>query len=273
MNFAFNYSEKSLVRVAYSKTVNRPVFRELAPFNFYDFDRNANLYGNPDLRTADIHNVDLRWENYPSKNESISLAVFYKHFNNPIESEIIGGSNIIYTYRNAMSAKNFGVELELKKSFEDVTSNSFFSKFSVVLNAAAISSTVDLGNVANQQKERAMQGQSPYIINTGLNYNHPETGWQFNLSHNVFGKRIYAVGDLDQNATQYEMPRHQLDFTMSKELGNRWQVKFGVQDILNAPYKLTQDSNRDEEINDADEPISYFKTGQYVSFGLSFKVY
>mgnify|MGYP003577436513 FL=1 len=118
-----------------------------------------------------------------------------------------------------------------------------------------------------------MQGQSPYIINAGLNYNDYDKGWQFNLSYNVFGKRIFAVGDLDQNATQYEMPRNQLDFTMSKALGTHWEIKFGNQDILNAPYKLTQDSNRDKEINHGDEPISYFKTGQYLSLGVNFKVY
>ena len=273
VNFAFNYSQKSLIRVAYSKTVNRPVFRELAPFNFYDFDRNSNLYGNPDLITANIHNVDLRWENYPSKNESISVALFYKYFIDPIESEIIGGSNIIYTYRNAVSARNYGVEFEARKSFQEMTSNNFLNKLSVVLNAALISSTVDLGDVSNQEKERAMQGQSPYIINAGLNYSDYDRGWQFNVSYNVFGKRIFAVGDLDQNATQYEMPRNQLDFTMSKAFGRHWEIKFGVQDILNAPYKLTQDSNRDEEINHVDEPISYFKTGQYVSFGVNFKMY
>ena len=101
----------------------------------------------------DIHNVDLRWENYPSKNESISVALFYKYFIDPIESEIIGGSNIIYTYRNAVSATNFGVEFEARKSFQEMTSNNFLNKLSVVLNAALISSEVDLGDVANQEKE------------------------------------------------------------------------------------------------------------------------
>jgi TonB-dependent receptor len=273
LNMSYNYTEKSLVRLAYGKTVNRPVFRELAPFNFYDFDRNANLFGNPNLTTADIHNVDLRWENYPSKNENISVGVFYKYFINPIESELIGGSNIIYTYRNAESAETFGAEIETRKSFSGLTNSAFVDKFSVVLNAAIIHSRVDLGNVSNQEKERAMQGQSPYIFNAGLNYIDPASGWQFNASYNIFGKRIYAVGDLDQNATQYEMPRNQIDLTISKNFSERWEVKFGVQDLLNAPYRLTQDSNRDKEINSIDEPISYFKMGQYMSLGVTFKVY
>lgn len=273
LNVAYNYTEKSLVRLAYGKTVNRPVFRELAPFNFYDFDRNANLYGNPNLTTADIHNVDLRWENYPTKNENISIGVFYKYFVNPIESELIGGSNIVYTYRNAVSAETFGAEIETRKSFSGLTNSAFVDKFSVVLNAALIHSRVDLGDVGNQEKERAMQGQSPYIFNAGLNYSDPQSGWQFNASYNIFGKRIYAVGDLDQNATQYELPRNQVDLTISKNFSERWEIKFGVQDLLNSPYRLTQDSNRDKEINSIDEPISYFKMGQYMSLGVTFKVY
>jgi hypothetical protein len=141
------------------------------------------------------------------------------------------------------------------------------------LNAAVIRSRVDLGDVGNQEKERAMQGQSPYIFNAGLNYNDPNTGWQFNASYNIFGKRIFAVGDLDQNATQYEMPRNQVDLTVSKNIAQRWEVKLGVQDLLNAPYRLTQDSNRDKKINAVDEPISYYRMGQYVSLGVTFKVY
>ncbi|MEJ7643021.1 MAG: carboxypeptidase-like regulatory domain-containing protein [Chryseolinea sp.] len=273
LNLTYNYSEKSLMRIAYGKTVNRPVFRELAPFNFYDFDRNANLYGNPELTTADIHNVDLRWEHYPSTNESISLGAFYKYFIDPIESELIGGSNIIYTYRNAVSATNYGIEFEARKSLSELTSNNFLNKLSVVLNAAWIASEVDLGDVDNQEKKRAMQGQSPYIVNAALNYNNLESGLQFSVAYNVFGKRIYAVGDLDQNATQYEMPRDQLDFTISKQIANRWEIKLGIQDILNAPYRLTQDSNRDRKIDSNDEPISNFRTRQYFSLGVTFKVY
>jgi TonB-dependent receptor len=273
LNVAYNLSDKNLIRLAYSKTINRPVFRELAPFNFYDFDRNANIYGNKDLKTADIHNVDLRWENYPSKSESISFGVFYKYFQNPIETELVGGSNLIYTYRNASSARNFGAEVEIRKSFETLFASSFLKNFSVMLNAAVIDSEIDLGNVTNQEQKRAMQGQSPYIINAGLNYNDFESGWQANVSYNVFGKRIFAVGDLDQNATQYEMPRNQIDLTVSKSFSEKVELKFGIQDILNQKYRLIQDSDRSKSINDIDEPIQNYKPGQYITLGVTYKIY
>lgn len=273
MNLAYNLNEKNLVRIAYSKTVNRPVFRELAPFNFYDFDRNANVYGNRDLVTADIHNVDLRWENYPSKSESISIGLFYKYFINPIEQELVGGSNLIYTFRNAESAKSLGAEIEVRKSFDSFVSSTFLKKFSVLLNAAVIKSEVDLGDVENQERKRAMQGQSPYIINAGINYNDIETGWQANVSYNVFGKRIFAVGDLTQNATQYEMPRNQVDLTISKTFSEKVELKVGVQDVLNQKYRLTQDSDRNKKITGIDESITNYKPGQYVTIGVTYKLY
>jgi hypothetical protein len=116
-----------------------------------------------------------------------------------------------------------------------------------------------------------MQGQSPYIFNTNLFYTNNDNGWQVNVSHNIFGKRIYAVGDLDDNATQYEMPRHQLDATISKEIG-KLEVKFGIQDILNSPYKIKQDSDRNSKITDVDEDISTYRLGQYVSLGFTYRI-
>lgn len=279
MNLSYNVSDKNLVRIAYSKTVNRPIFREIAPFNYYDFDRNANFIGEPSLKIADIHNVDLRWERYPSKSENISVGVFYKYFKNPIESRLLQGSNLIYSFINAESATSYGAEIEMRKSLDALTNSSFIDKFTVLLNGALIKSHVTLPSIAsNQEKDRAMQGQSPYVINASLMYNDVESGLQWNIAYNVFGKRIYAIGDYNEqsgtalNPTQYEMPRHQLDFTVSKELRPHFEVKFGIQDILNQKYRLIQDSNSDKKITGFDDPIQTFKPGQYITLGVTYKM-
>ena len=270
-NLSYNLSEKSLIRIAYGKTVNRPVLRELAPFNFYDFDRNANFYGNPKLNIATIDNIDLRWEHYPSKNETVMVGAFYKNFHSPIELVLTGGSNLLYTYNNAQSARSMGAEIEIRKSLSDLTSSAFVEKISVLFNAAWINSQINLGNVVNQARRRPMQGQSPYIFNAGIYYNDFERGWQVNLSENIFGPRIYAVGD-DLNATQFELPRHQLDLTVSKEFTDRWETKFGIQDILNQGMRIKQDTDGDISLNGKTDPIQKFKTGQYISLGLTYKM-
>ncbi len=267
-NLSYSFSEKSLVRVAYSKTVNRPVFRELAPFSYYDFDRNADIRGSADLVTAKIDNVDLRWELYPSSSESISLGVFYKHFKDPIEQYLSPGSNLIYSYTNADFATNYGVEAELRKSLDGATGSNFINRLTFVFNGALIKSKIQLpASLDNLDSDRAMQGQSPYVVNTSLYYNDFETGFQAAIQYNVFGKRIYAVGDKDLNATQYEMPRNQIDLTISKVLSQHFELKFGIQDLLNQRYRLVQDSNRDKKITSVDESIQTSRRGQYTTLG------
>ncbi|MFM7430332.1 MAG: TonB-dependent receptor domain-containing protein, partial [Flammeovirgaceae bacterium] len=280
VNLSYNFSEKTLVRLAYSKTVNRPVFRELAPFNYYDFDRNANTYGYDSLKIADIHNVDLRWEKYPSASENISFGIFYKQFINPIESRLQQGSNIIYTFINAETATSFGAEVDFRKSLDGLTESGFVDKLSLVFNAAVIKSMVTLpARASNQDKERAMQGQSPYVINAGLLYNNTERGLQVNVAYNVFGKRIFAIGDFNQqsgialNPTQYEMPRNQIDLTISKDFGRKFNAKLGIQDILNEKYQLIQDTNSDKQITSFDDPIQVYRPGQYITFGVTYKVW
>jgi TonB-dependent receptor len=271
-NLSYEISEKMMLRIAYSKTVNRPVFRELAPFNYYDFDRNADIFGNKDLKTAKIDNIDLSWEIYPSKPEKISLGVFYKRFKDPIEQYLSPGSNLRYGYTNADNATTYGVEAEVRKSFENIPS-AFINKLSVVLNGSLIKSKISLpASLSNLESNRAMQGQSPYVANASLFYNNPEKGLQMGVAYNVFGKRIFAVGDKDSNPNQYEMPRQQIDITITKQLSDRFELKFGIQDLLNQKYRLVQDSNRDNKITSVDETIQSYRWGQYTTLGVTWKL-
>ncbi len=116
-----------------------------------------------------------------------------------------------------------------------------------------------------------MQGQSPYILNASLFYNDTEHGMQVSLMYNVIGARIYAVGDRDQNPNQYEMPRHQIDFTLTKQITDKLSLKVGIQDILNQKYRLIQDSNHDKKITSVDEKIQTYRLGQYSSIGITWQ--
>jgi outer membrane receptor for ferrienterochelin and colicin len=272
LNLSYNFTEKMLMRIAYSKTVNRPVFRELAPFNYYDFDRNADIFGNKDLKTAKIDNIDLRWELYPSKSENISVGLFYKNFKDPIEQYLSPGSNLRYGYINADRALNYGAEVEIRKSLENLTTP-FLSKLTFLFNAALIKSQITLpASLDNLDHNRAMQGQSPYVANASVYYNNAEHGLQVSVQYNVFGKRIYAVGDKDSNPNQYEMPRNQIDLTISKQLSRSFELKFGIQDVLNQKYSLMQDSNRDKKITGVDEVIQQYRFGQYATLGVVWKL-
>ena len=272
LNIGYNINEKSLVRAAYSRTVNRPEFREIAPFLFYDFEYEVLKFGNADLKVATIDNIDFRYEWYPSKGETISFGGFYKKFTNPIEQIIQRtAEDPSFNFKNATSAVNYGAELEIKKSFKDLTNIPILNRLSININASYIFSEVDLGAAAqSQDSKRALQGQSPYIINGALGYE-DEKGLGINLIYNRFGNRIFSVGD-DAFNTYYEIERNQLDATISKKF-KKLKVKLGLQNILNDPFKLMEDSNRDNKINKAnDNVISSFKRGSLYTLGFSYNL-
>ncbi|MBC7447883.1 MAG: TonB-dependent receptor, partial [Hymenobacteraceae bacterium] len=118
---------------------------------------------------------------------------------------------------------------------------------------------------------RALQGQSPYIINTGLFFQDDESGWLASALYNVAGPRIFAVGSISQDPDIYEMPRHQIDLTLAKRFGPHLEVKAGVQDLLNQRVQLTQDSNTDGKITGADVNIARYRRGQYSTLSLTYR--
>jgi outer membrane receptor protein involved in Fe transport len=278
-NVSYNFTETMLVRATYGQTLNRPEFREIAPFGFYDFEYNWVISGNPGLKTAKINNYDIRWELYPSKTEMITFGAFYKDFENAIEMQFKpgGGSGGIknFSFENAQSARNYGIELDVRKSLNNLTASRIINRMSVLFNAAFIKSEVNLNN----QPRRQLMGQSPYVINTGLYYNDDESGFQVSLLYNVVGKRLFAVGgytDAGEVAYEdiYEMPRNVLDFSVSKTFREKFQVKFSVSDILNQEYVLLQDGDSNGEFSKTkDQVIQSNRYGSLFTLGLSYKVW
>ena len=276
VNFSYYLNEKSQLRLGYGRTVNRPEFRELAPFLFYDFKLDANRVGQPNLEVATIDNVDLRYEYYPRLGEVFSLGAFFKYFDKPIENRNIITSELPqFSYINADYARNYGVEFEFRKSLKGVVSTPILRRLNFNLNASYIFSEVDLGEIASAENRRVrpLQGQSPYIINFITGYNHEPYKLMASIAYNVFGKRIFAVGDLN-NPDIYELPRHSLDFTLSKSF-ETFTIKAGIQDILNYVYRFYQDTERNGGIDlrqddSLDRPIFTFRRGTLFSLDLSF---
>lgn len=277
-NISYNITEDMLVRAAYGETLNRPEFRELAPFGFYDFNTNFTNRGNPELETPRIHNFDLRWELYPTPGEVVSLAYFYKYFDNPIETLFVPGAGTggakNFTYGNADNAVSQGIEIEVKKSLRGLSSMGFVDDLSLLFNTALIRSQVALGERGiGQSDNRPLQGQAPYIFNTGLFYNNDRTGWQVNLLHNVVGKNILFVG-YEGYPDIYTMPRNQVDISISKRINNQFTIKGGIADILNQDVLFLQDANDDGVFDrNNDQVIQRFSPGSVFQLGISYNFY
>ncbi|MCH8486728.1 MAG: outer membrane beta-barrel protein [Candidatus Cyclonatronum sp.] len=273
LSASLTLTERTQLRAGYSRTVNRPEFRELAPFVFYDYKMDAGRAGNPNLKTAQIDNADLRYEFYPRVGELISVGVFFKYFNNPIENRtIVTTESPQFSYINADYAMSYGAEIEFRKSMLGLTNSAFIDRFSVNANASVIFSEVNLGETAVAQSQtRALQGQSPYIVNMALYYDDQQRGIQASAVYNIVGPRIFSVGDV-LFPTIYEMPRNSLDLSASYRFGRGSQLKAGISDLLNAPYRFYQDSDRnDRPETGRDHEIFSYSRGQKISLSYSYR--
>ena len=238
LNTTYKISDQHQVRLSYGRSINRPEFREVSSSVYYDFDLASNVQGNTELKNCYVDNLDLRYEWYPSRGELISLAVFYKHFDSPIEwtYTVAGGTSLIYSYKNAKSANNYGVELDIRKNLGFIGLNDFSWSF----NGALIKSKVQFEKGAKEE-DRPMQGQSPYLINTGIFYKNEPLKMDIALLYNRIGKRIIGVGRSegstgdDSNSRvphSYEMPRNTIDFSLAKKFGDHLELKLNVRDLL-----------------------------------------
>nr|MCU0417073.1 TonB-dependent receptor [Cytophagaceae bacterium] len=273
MGLQYAISQKTLVRGSWTQTINRPEFRELAPFGFFDFENSWKVNGNPNLVNALANNYDARLEIYPNAKEAITFGVFYKDIQNPIEFYIqpVGSFDQNFEFRNAPKAICYGAEIELRKSLSFIASNNLMDKLSLLANVSYIQSEVRLGTVqAGQADTRGLQGQSPYIVNAGLSYDNADKELNINLIYNVFGNRIFGIGDA-QFATLYERSRHTVDFTLSKKMKDNMEFKVGISDILNAPIRFTEDGNRNFKVDSTDKEVTYFRRGTYFTLGWSYK--
>jgi TonB-dependent receptor len=284
-NLAVNLNSKNMIRAAYGLSVNRPEFREMAPFYFVDFDLNAGIYGNPSIKQAYIHNFDLRFEHYPSPNETFNIGVFYKNFRNPVEMVIIGNSPTQYTFENVLSAYSYGIETDVRKSLGFISGA---ENFSVILNAALIKSKVQFGN-GDLNRDRSLQGQSPYMVNAGIFYYNDNNGLMITLLYNIIGKRIVAVGRPSPNEWEdipniYELPRIVLDLAVSRKISKKIDIKAGIKDIFNEQVRLVQTINTNVDLSQiyggTDNPVKHFKRdqvtklyqpGRYLTLGISYK--
>lgn len=275
-NLTYKLNDKTNIRMSGSQTVVRPEFRELSGFAFYDFDLGATVTGSPTLQRTKITNGDLRYEFYPNAGELFTLGVFYKYFQKPIElffNQTGAGSSSTFNYINAENAKSYGAEFEFRKKLDFAHS---LKNFTVQGNLSYIYNRVAGLN-------RPMQGQSPYLINLGLQYDVEKMGLNTTLLFNQIGRRIYYVGSTSSNGTinndsyppVWEAPRALLDLQIAKKiLKSKGELKLNISDLLNQTAKYYHDLNDNKKFDNSTDALAIkrkYGTNISLSFGYTIK--
>ena len=259
-NLILSLNENSNLRSSFSKTTARPSFKEASRAQIYDAISDRLFIGNLDLKPSYIDNLDMRYEIFGDKGDIIAFSGFYKTFKDPIELTFFASAPNQLTARNLGSAKVYGAEFEIRKPLNIISDDVRKWRFS--LNASLIKSSLEMfedeyNNRLNAARDgesisrtRDLQGQSPFLINSNIEFLNEETGFQYGLFYNVQGRTLEVVGT-GIVPDVYTVPFHSLNFNLKKFLDDdgKSSISLKAKNILSSKKKSVYESfNISDEI-------------------------
>ncbi len=264
INAIYQLNPTMNIRGSFSKTLNRPEFRELSPFDFSAIFGGNTVQGNPDLERATILNYDVRWEWFPSALDLISASFFFKDFDQPIEHVVIPQAQLVSSFRNVESARNFGFELDLRRNL-GFLGGDLLERFSVNANYTLTDSDIEIGDdPLLTSTNRALTGQSRHVFNSIFEYADPKYGTVARALWNYTGRRITNAGAIGLPDV-FEEGRGELDAVFIHPFGpeRKWSLKFSAENLLDEEVKFTQGGL----------PYRLFKKGRSFSVSVSFSFF
>ena len=235
-------SESQQLRLSASRTLARPEYRELSPITSRDVLNGDDTKGNENLLRTNIFNADARWEWYPGAGELVSVALFAKRFDHPIERvyQSAGSGTRTVFYTNAKGADDYGIEFEVRKELGFLGRP--LAPYAVFTNLTVMRSLIHLGDSTRSSStnlNRAMVGQAPYVINTGLTYTSHSGRTSATLLYNRVGERIDAAGDAPLPDV-VELPRDVVDLSLRLAITGSVSARLDGKNLLDAPYQTMQ---------------------------------
>jgi outer membrane receptor protein involved in Fe transport len=267
------------LRAAFTNTLARPTFRELAPYLSFEFVGDFLYVGNPNLKRTLIQNYDLRWEWFMNPGELLAFSGFYKKFENPIESYIdptFSDDNTLRSVKNVDEALVYGLEFELRKGLGFI--DPLLNNFKIGSNLSLVKSIVDVPQEELDEKifngdpdpdeTRPFIGQSPYLFNINLTYDNYESSTSAGVFYTLFGDRLYVTG---RHATPdvYERGYGTLDFKVTQGIFDNFEVALSAKNLLDPEQRFTY--HLDNGVVDEEFNYSAYNLGRTFSISISYK--
>ncbi|MEL6667181.1 MAG: TonB-dependent receptor, partial [Pseudomonadota bacterium] len=286
----WNFTDNMQLRAAYSQTITRPQFRELAFVQFINSETDESFIGNPFLLNSEVENFDARWEYYFSPNEFVTLGVFHKDIDNPIEEvSFVFGDSSINSFINAPGATLSGFEAEIEKNldFDEWFGWNFLGDREIVLKAnyaftdsevstdgevvraSAASGVPEADPTAAENfiiDGRRLQGQSDHLFNLQLGYDNDIARSKFRILVNYASERIRRAENRTANipAILEKIPTT-VDLTYSRDFdfgSGEYELSIKAQNILGEDYEAFQEGTNQEVIVDG------YDRGTAISVGI-----
>ncbi len=281
LNVKYSLKEDQNLRLAFSKTMSMPEFKEIA--NFVYEGVNSRIGGNPDLlgggvsgeSFSKIYNLDLKYEWFMSRNELISFGVFFKQINDPINLVLAADATGTQRYfRTGEKAQVLGAELEVRKDL--VLNEDEETQLSAGLNISYMDAEQDLYSSITGENSQittqfnrnndGLEGASDLIFNANISFT-PTISEKFkpvaNLVYSYSSDRIFSLGSGDVGNV-IEKGVHGLDFVLKNNIGDHIEIKLSAKNLLDPSFSMVRENTLDGDVTLLD-----FKRGR--TFGLSLK--
>ena len=275
-------TKKMNVRLSYYRSINRPGFYEIVPYQIMGEEYQEK--GNPNLKRARIDNIDLRWEWFPSNTEQVLAGVFYKYLKDPIEQVFVtsdgkigSGTDAYYMPDNLGNAKNMGFEIDvikyirhfgIKANYTYTYSKITTSKREYKVGSAEYKSGVT--------QSRPLVNQAPNTANISLLYKDTENGWNAQLASSFTGAKLALVSPF-KDADQWDKAMFGLDLSAEKQFKNGFSIFFKANNLLDAKreryLKTVNESNLQYAGQKSDKTvIGTYKYGRTFLLGVRYKL-
>ncbi|WP_242130809.1 TonB-dependent receptor [Aestuariivivens marinum] len=294
LSIKHSLKEDHNIRFSASQTISLPEFKEVAPFVYESVSQ--RIGGNPDLlgqkpgetytnvkdvSYSKILNLDLKYEWFVTKSELISLGAFYKQIEDPVNQVVaFDATGTQRFFRTGDKAKIMGVEAEIRKNI--ITNEDDESQLSFGINATYMHTEQSLYsnivgsnfNVSFVKDKEELQGASPLIINTDINYsptnfnNYDPTA---TLVFSYFSDRIDALGS-GQLGNVIEKGIPTLDFILRNKIGETFEINFAAKNLLNPTIKYIRETNQGNIIvtSPNGKDVSNYKKGMNIGLQLKY---
>ena len=272
---------KMNVRLSYYRSINRPGFYEIVPYQIMGEEYQEK--GNPNLKRARIDNVDLRWEWFPSANEQVLVGVFYKYLKDPIEQVFVAsdgkmgsGADAYYMPANLGNAKNYGFEIDVVKYIRHfgVKANYTYTHSAITTTKRQYKLNGNGEYESGVTQKRPLVNQAPHTANLSLLYKDTNHGWNAQLAASYTGTKLALVSPF-KDADQWDKASFGLDFSAEKKFDNGLSVFFKANNLLDAKreryIKTVNESNLEYEGQRTDRTVvGTYRYGRTILLGVRY---
>lgn len=276
-NLIYAVNDDINIRASYGRTTARPSFKEASVAQIFDPITSRLFIGNIDLVPTYVNNYDLRFERFGENGQMFAVSGFYKDLTDPIEQSFFLQAPTQITVDNLGNGTVYGIEFELRQRLGfiseglnnlKVNANISFMKSELTMSDGEFESrTLAARDGETVERERDLQGQAPYLVNVGLDYNNSDAGLQTGLYYNVQGATLEVVG-IGLVPDVYTQSFDSLNFTINKTLG---ESKNSTIDLKVTNILGSQRLSEYESYKATNQTFSLREPGTEISLGYSFK--